>query len=95
MRTILLAIALLLNGMTSARTAQPPPGLPRTVKIFMLKNADAVKLSDTITTIFGRQGVTATVDARTNSLIVAGDAETLEEVRKLIAELDKPAPPRK
>ncbi|MCS6865955.1 MAG: secretin N-terminal domain-containing protein [Gemmataceae bacterium] len=95
MRSQLLALALVLAGGLTISVAQPPPGVPRTVKIFMLKNADAVKLGDTVTTIFGRQGVTATVDARTNALIVAGDAETLEEVRKLIAELDKPLPPRK
>ena len=45
--------------------------------------------------IFGRQGVTAVVDARTNSLIVAADADTLKEVNKLVTELDKPAKPKK
>ena len=92
MRAALLALAML-TGATSHSIAQPP-GVPRTVKIFMLKNADAQKLSETVTTVFGRQGITTTVDARTNSLIVSGDADTLEEVRKLVAELDKPVKPK-
>jgi type II secretory pathway component GspD/PulD (secretin) len=92
MRTALLVIALLLGGTTLAVApagAQPPPGLPRTVKVFTLKKADAQKLRDILLTIFGRQGITVAVDDRTNSLVVSGDADTLEEIRKLIAELDK------
>jgi type II secretory pathway component GspD/PulD (secretin) len=88
MRPALLALALLLFG-TAPATAQP--GAPRTINIFTLMNADAAKLGPIITTIFGRQGVTAVADARTNSLIVAADADTLKEVNKLVTELDKPA----
>lgn len=91
MRATLLALALLLGAAATESTAQPPPGIPRTVKIYMLKNADAEKLGGIVTTIFGRQGVSATVDARTNSLIVAGDGDTLKEVHKLITKLDEPA----
>ena len=89
MRTALLALVLLF--VPAPASAQPPPGVPRTINIFALKNADAAKLSPIVTTIFGKQGVTAVVDARTNSLVVAGDADTLKEVNKLVTELDKPA----
>lgn len=89
MRTALLAPALLLGGATAP--AQPPPGVPRTVNVITLKNADAQKLCPIVETLFGRQGVTAVADARTNLLIVAGDADTLKEVNKLVVELDKPA----
>ena len=88
MRTALLALVLLFG--TAPALAQPP-GVPRTINIFTLKNADAEKLRPIITTIFGRQGVTAVVDSRTHSLIVAADADTLKEVNKLVTELDKPA----
>jgi len=91
MRTTLLALALFFGGAILPATAQPPPGVPRTVRIFTLKNADAEKLRGIILTIFDRQGVTATVDSRTNALLVASDADTLEEIRKLVEELDKPA----
>jgi type II secretory pathway component GspD/PulD (secretin) len=93
MRTLLLALALALPAAPLA--AQPPPGAPRTVKLFALKNADAEKLRAIVLNIFGRQGVGATADPRTNALIVTGDADTLEEVRKLIAKLDEPAAPKK
>ena len=93
MRAALLALAVLLGGAASPSFAQPPPALPKPVKIFMLKNADAEKLGGIVTTIFGRQGVTATVDARTNSLVVVGDRVTLEEVGKLVAKLDEPPKP--
>lgn len=93
MRTALLVLALLFcPALTSA---QPPPGVPRTITIFALKNADAEKMRPIVTTIFGRQGVTAVVDARTNSLVVVGDKDTLKEVNKLVTELDKPAKPKK
>jgi type II secretory pathway component GspD/PulD (secretin) len=89
MRATLLAVALLLGG--AAAGAQPPPGVPRTANVFALKNADAEKLRPILLNIFGRQGITVAVDARTNALVVAADADTLEEVRKLVTELDKPA----
>ena len=89
MRSALLALALLFSP--TITTAQPPPGVPRTINIHALKNADAEKLRPIITTIFGRQGVTAVADARTNSLIVVADKDTLKEVNKLVTELDKPA----
>ena len=89
MRNTILALALLFGGTASPVVAQPPPGQPRTARVFVLKNADAQKLSGVINTIFGRQGVTVAVDGRTNSLVIAGDADTLEEVRKLIEQLDK------
>jgi type II secretory pathway component GspD/PulD (secretin) len=72
---------------------QPPPGAPRTVRVFTLKNADAEKLRAIVLNIFNRQGLTASADARTNALVVAGDADTLEEVRKLIEKLDQPPKP--
>lgn len=91
MRATLLAFAILLCGTLSHATAQPVPGAPQTVRIFALKNADAEKLRGIVTTIFGRQGVIASVDARTNSLVVAGDTDTLKEVHKLVMKLDEPA----
>lgn len=91
MRAALLTLALLLGAGVPDSGAQPPPGVPRTVRIFKLKNADAQRLSGIVANIFGRQGVTATVDVRTNSLVVAGDDDTLEEVRKLVVKLDGPA----
>lgn len=87
MRTALLALALLFGA---PAIAQPPPGAPRTIKIFPLKNADAEKLRPILLTIFERQGITVTVDARTNSLVIAGDSDTLKEVHKLILKLDEP-----
>ncbi len=95
MRTALLALAMLVGVASSVAIAQPPPGLPRTVQIFKLKNADAEKLKTIVLTIFDRQGLTATVDARTNSLIISGDADTLKEVHKLVMKLDEPAKPPK
>jgi hypothetical protein len=91
MRAALLTLALLLGVGAPDAGAQPPPGVSRTVTIFKLKNADAQKLSGIVTNIFGRQGVAAVVDARTNSLVVTGDGETLEEVRKLVTKLDGPS----
>ena len=91
MRTALLALALLFG---TPVIAQPPPGVPRTIKIFQLKNADAEKLRPILLTIFERQGITVTVDGRTNSLVIAGDADTLKEVHKLITKLDEPAKPK-
>ena len=88
MRTALLALVLLFSPALAG--AQPPPGVPRTINVFTLKNADAEKLRPIITTIFGRQDVTAVVDARTNSLIVAADKDTLKEVNKLVTKLDMP-----
>ena len=90
MRATLLAFAMLLVGSLSHATAQPVPGAPQTVRIFTLKNADAEKLRGIITTIFGQQGIVAAVDARTNSLVVSGDADTLKEVHKLVMKLDEP-----
>jgi type II secretory pathway component GspD/PulD (secretin) len=90
MRTLVLSLALALSAAPVG--AQPPPNAPRVVKLFALKNADAEKLRTIVTNIFGRQGVMATADPRTNSLVVTGDADALEEVRKLIAKLDEPAP---
>lgn len=89
MRATLLGFALFLGGTLPHATAQPVPGAPQTVRVFTLKNADAENLRNTITTIFGRQGITATVDARTNSLVVAGDTDTLKEVHKLVMKLDE------
>jgi type II secretory pathway component GspD/PulD (secretin) len=91
-RAILLARALL----PLALSTTPPAAAqqPQTVNIFKLKNADAEKLRPILTTIFGRQGITVTVDARTNSLIVATDMMTLEEVRKLVEKLDEPVKPK-
>ena len=88
MRTTLLALALLFGA---PAMAQPPLGVPRTINIITLKNADAQKLCPIVETIFGRHGVTAVADSRTNLLIVAGDTDALKEVNKLVAELDKPA----
>lgn len=93
MRTLILTLALCSSA--APVVAQPPPNAPRVVKLFALKNADAEKLRTIVTNIFGRQGVMATVDARTNTLIVTGDADSLEEVRKLISKLDEPAAPKK
>jgi type II secretory pathway component GspD/PulD (secretin) len=97
MRATLLALAMLFGGasISDVSAQPPPPGIPRTVKIFKLKNADAEKLGSIITTLFDRQGITTTVDSRTNSLIVAGDEVTLKEVHKLVMELDKPTAPKK
>ena len=92
MRTALLTTALLFGGaaFTAAPAgAQPPPGIPKIVKVYALKNADAQKTRDILMTIFGRQGITVAVDARTNSLVISADTYTMEEIRKLIAELDK------
>ncbi len=93
MRNALLALALLFGPALAG--AQPPPAAPRTINVFTLKNADAEKLRPIITTLFGRQGVTAVADARTNSLIVAADKDTLKEVNKLVTKLDMPAKPKK
>ncbi len=92
MRAAFLALAMLLAG-----AAVHPVGArqPQTINIFKLKNADAEKLRPIVVTIFGGQRLTATVDARTNSLLVAADKDTLEEVRKLVEELDKPLKPKK
>lgn len=91
MRTTLLVLALLFAGATvhPARAQQP-----QTLTIFQLKNADAEKLRPIVVNLFGRQGVSAVVDGRTNSLLVAGDKDTLEEVRKVIEKLDEPAKPK-
>lgn len=89
MRATLLTLALLVAA--SAAPGQPPPGAPRTINVIALKNADAEKLRPIVETIFGRQGVTAVADPRTNLLVVTGDADALKEVNKLVAELDKPA----
>jgi type II secretory pathway component GspD/PulD (secretin) len=91
MRAALLTLALLPGAGVPDAGAQPPPPIPRTVKIFKLRNADAQKLRGIVTTIFGRQGVAAVADARTNSLVVTGDGDTLEEVRKLVTKLDGPS----
>lgn len=93
MRSTLLALALLFCTTGSGAVGQPPPGAPRTARVFTLKNADAQKLRTIVLKIFDRQGLTASVDARTNSLVVGGDADTLEEVRKLIEKLDQPPKP--
>ncbi|MFM8272560.1 MAG: secretin N-terminal domain-containing protein [Gemmata sp.] len=91
MRATLLALALLpLAPVGAPRLAAQQP---QTVNVFKLKNADAEKLRPILTAVFGRQGVTVTVDARTNSLIVAADKTTLEEVRKLVEKLDEPVRP--
>lgn len=92
MRATVVVLALLF-----ASAAARPAGArqPLTVNIFKLKNADAEKLRPTIATIFGGQRLTVTVDARTNSLVVAADKDTLEEIRKLVEELDKPLKPKK
>jgi type II secretory pathway component GspD/PulD (secretin) len=89
MRITLLVLALVCGAGTPVR-AQLVPGQPQSVRTFALKNADAEKLRPVITTIFGRQGVVAAADARTNALVVTGDSGTLEEIRKLVEELDKP-----
>lgn len=91
MRATLLALTLLFAG-AAVRPAVAQP--PLTVNVFKLKNADAEKLRPIILNIFGRQGLTAAADARTNSLVVAADKGTLEEVRKLIEKLDEPPKPK-
>jgi type II secretory pathway component GspD/PulD (secretin) len=90
-----LAVTFVMCLFACSAVAQPAPGVPRTVNVFQLKNADAESLRRTLVTIFARQGITISADARTNSLVIAADRDTLEEVRKLIAELDKPATPKK
>jgi type II secretory pathway component GspD/PulD (secretin) len=91
MRITLLVLVLVLGSAGAPLRAQLVPRQPQSVRIFTLKNADAEKLRPIITTIFGSQGVVAAADARTNSLVVTGDSGTLEEIRKLVEELDKPA----
>jgi type II secretory pathway component GspD/PulD (secretin) len=88
MRAALLTLVLLLGA---PEAGAQPPGIPRAVKVFTLKNADAQKLGGIVTDIFGRQGVTAAADARTNSLVVAGPGEALEEVTNLVAKVDGPS----
>jgi type II secretory pathway component GspD/PulD (secretin) len=69
---------------------------PLGVKVFHLKHADARKTADVLTAILGgRGGLRLTVDDRTNSVVLAADAETTELARKLIARLDTPLPPAK
>jgi type II secretory pathway component GspD/PulD (secretin) len=90
MRAAFVSLVLLTAGFAPGAGAQPPPGAPRSVRVFQLKNADAEKLRGVVANVFGRQGAVAVADARTNSLVVTGDGDTLEQVRKLVAKLDGP-----
>jgi len=68
---------------------------PLKVTVFQLKEADAKRTTDILTTILNGRGARLAVDDRTNSIVLAADADTTELAWKLIARLDAPPPPKK
>lgn len=80
----------------------PGPGKPGElpINVFTLKNARATDTAEVLSRVFARERLTITPDERTNSVIVRGDAETIDTVRMLITRLDAieapdPTPPKK
>jgi type II secretion system protein D len=66
-------------------------------RVFRMKSADAQQLAAVVTNTFGRldannrvvSRIAANADAKSNTLIVAGAPEDMEQVDKLVAELDR------
>ena len=68
------------------------PG-PADVQVLRLRNAQADELARLLKELFGRQpGVTVSADARSNSLVVNADPDTLKAIQALVARLDEPGP---
>ena len=59
-------------------------------KIFRLLNAKPEPLAKAMLGIFGKDTLQIGVDERTNSLIVRGNANTLEIIQRIIISLDQP-----
>ncbi|MGI8978772.1 MAG: secretin N-terminal domain-containing protein [Pirellulaceae bacterium] len=59
------------------------------IRIFRLINAKAESLAPVIQGIFREENVQIAVDARTNSLIVRGDAKSLDLLRAILSTLDE------
>ncbi|MBC7857021.1 MAG: hypothetical protein IAF94_26625 [Pirellulaceae bacterium] len=78
---------LLVSG--SADGAKPVADEESITKIFRLINANADSLATILQGIFREDNVQIGVDARTNSLVVRGDAKTHEIVFSIIVALDE------
>lgn len=86
-----LAASTLLSGHVQAQESAPS-----TLKVFHLKNASADDAGQLVVQVLG-DSLRMAVDERTNSLIVQGGDESLQQMEQLLMELDsqpaKAAPP--
>lgn len=64
------------------------------VSTIPVRNADAAEIAAALTSVLGPEGggvaPRVAVDSRGNVLVVRGDAETVETVRRIVADLDQP-----
>jgi hypothetical protein len=75
----------------SERANDQPPLENATIEVIALKYAHANQAVETIDAVFGGRTVRVAVDEHANSLVVAGPAEAIENVRTLVKQLDTPA----
>jgi type II secretory pathway component GspD/PulD (secretin) len=61
------------------------------ITVLNLKQARAADLASTLQQVFTTEGVQVTASDRTNSLIIRADDKSLQDVKKLIEQLDVPA----
>jgi type II secretory pathway component GspD/PulD (secretin) len=93
-----LALALLLAPRLSAQTDTPADAKrgPESTEVFRLANASQNNAAATDLTTALRNTLGARVhvynESAQNTILVHGTAEEIEQARKIIAELDKPAP---
>ena len=67
---------------------QPPQQI---IKVIALQHADAETLMETVMQLFETDGVAASVDKVTNSLILRGSQKTLEEIETLALQIEQAA----
>jgi hypothetical protein len=60
----------------------------RQVNVITLKNAAALDMAELLKRVFADEGLEATPDARTNSLVIRADETTLAAAQALIVRLD-------
>ena len=70
------------GGGNAAKPVETP------LTIIQLKNSSALDLVSVIERVF-KNGVTATAESRTNTLILRGEERVLTEVKALIEKLEK------
>jgi hypothetical protein len=77
-----------------AQAAAPDTARQIQTFVFRLKYAEAARVADLLTTMFGAKApaksVTITTDERTNSIFVAASAPEIAEIKSLIDKLDIP-----
>jgi hypothetical protein len=70
----------------------PGPQAKETTTLISLKNSQVNSMAQMIQAIYGRPGIRIVPDSRTNRLVLLAPEDQVAEIRRLIDELDQPAP---